>query len=496
MTIPFKMIPQNLRVPLFFAEVDNSQANSGQFNQRALIIGQITSAGTATPNVPVISQGVSDAISVGGPGSVLHLMTQAYRDCDGFGEVWYLPLADAVGAVAAAGSVEFTAPATDAGTLYLYIGGTRIAMAVASTQTLAQLATALAAAITATANLPVTAAVDGSNTAKVNLTAINKGPTGNDIDLRVNYRGSRGGETLPSGLALTLVQMTGGTTAPTLDTALANCGDTTFDFIACPYTDSTSLDALKTFLSDTTGRWAWDKQLYGGYFAAYRGTLAANQTFGAARNDPHGSVIGVYDVPEPAWIWAARITGTAAVSLRADPATPLQTAVVTNALPPPPESRFSLSERNTLLFNGISTFTVGDDGTVYIENLITTYQKNAFGDPDDSYLQVETLYTLAYVLRALRTEITSKYSRMKLADDGTRFAAGSNIVTPNVARASLIAKYRELEYQGLVQKGDEFKANLIVQRSATNPNRLDVLWPGTLINQLRTFALLAQFRLS
>ena len=45
MTIPFKTIPANLRIPLFFAEVDNSQANSAQANQRALIIGQITASG-------------------------------------------------------------------------------------------------------------------------------------------------------------------------------------------------------------------------------------------------------------------------------------------------------------------------------------------------------------------------------------------------------------------------------------------------------------------
>src|SRR5512135_2352375 len=109
MTIPFKNIPSNIRVPLFYAEVDNSQANSAQANQRALIIGQINGsglpnsipAGAATPNVPVISQGVADAATQGGPGSMLHLMTQAYRLNDTFGEVWYLPLADDAAAVAA-----------------------------------------------------------------------------------------------------------------------------------------------------------------------------------------------------------------------------------------------------------------------------------------------------------------------------------------------------------------------------------------------------------
>jgi phage tail sheath gpL-like len=60
-------------------------------------------------------------------------------------------------------------------------------------------------------------------------------------------------------------------------------------------------------------------------------------------------------------------------------------------LAPDLADRFELTERNNLLYSGISTYTVGDDGTVMIENLITTYQKNSYGDEDDSYLQVETL---------------------------------------------------------------------------------------------------------
>jgi len=168
---------------------------------------------------------------------------------------------------------------------------------------------------------------------------------------------------------------------------------------------------------------------------------------------------------------------------------------LSTVLAPPSSSRFILGERNTLLWDGISTFTVGGDGTVAIENLITTYQQNAFGAADDSYLQVETLFLLAFVLRAQRALVTSKYARVKLAANGTRFAPGSSIVTPNMIKADLIAQYGELEFNGYVQDAAGFSKALIVEKNATNPNRVDVLWPGTLINQLRIFALLAQFRL-
>lgn len=492
MTIPFANIPANLRLPLFFAEVNNTQANSATLNQRALIVGQITAAGSATPNVPVLSQGVADAAALGGPGSMLHLMTQAYRQNDNFGEVWYLPLADDPGATAATGSIAFTAAATASGTLSLYIAGVRISQPILSTQTTAQIATALAALVNATPNLPVTAS---AATSTVTLTAINKGPGGNDIDLRVNYQGLAGGEATPTGMTFTITAMASGATAPSLTTGLANLLDKPFDFIVFPYTDATSLNAIQAFLNDTTGRWSWSTQIYGHFFAAYRGTIGSLTTFGVGRNDQHGSIMGFYDSPSPSWVWAAALTGAAAVSVRADPAVPLQTLVIQGVLAPPLQSRFALTARNTLLYDGISTFTVGDDGTVRIENLITTYQKNSFGQADNSYLEVETMFTLMYVLRFLQTRITSKFPRMKLAADGTKFAAGSNVVTPNIIRADQVAAYKELERAGLVQNSAAFAQGLIVQQNASNPNRVDVLWPGTLINQLRIFALLAMFRL-
>lgn len=492
MTLPFKNVPANIRVPLFYAEVDNSRANTALASQRALIIGQITAAGTAVPNVPIISQGAADAVVAGGQDSMLALMTAAYRANDTFGEVWYLPLADDAGALAATGTLTFLTPATTNGVVSVYVAGVRYSLPALETQTTAQLATALAALINDDSACPVNAA---AVLGVVTFTAVNKGPCGNDIDLQTNYLGTRGGEVLPAGLTLAIAPMAAGATAPSLATALANLGDQAFDFIVCPYTDTVSLDAMKTLLSDTTGRWAWNRQLYGHFFATYKGTFGAQVTFGTARNDQHATVMGVNGSPTPTWIWAASTAGAAAVSLRTDPALPLQTVAIQGVLAPPLQARFQLTEQNVLLYSGISTYSVADDGTVAIQNLITTYQKNAFGNVDNSYLQIETLFTLSYVLRALRTMVTSKYARVKLAANGTRFASGSAIVTPNIIRADLIAKYRELESDGFVQNGDAFKEGLVVEQNSQNPNRVDVLFPGILINQLRVFALLNQFRL-
>ena len=50
-------------------------------------------------------------------------------------------------------------------------------------------------------------------------------------------------------------------------------------------------------------------------------------------------------------------------------------------------------------------------------------------------------------------------------------------------------------FNGLVENLRDFKNNLIVERDSNDPTRVNVLYPPDLINGLRIFAVLAQFRL-
>lgn len=128
-----------------------------------------------------------------------------------------------------------------------------------------------------------------------------------------------------------------------------------------------------------------------------------------------------------------------------------------------------------------------------IERAITTYQKNANNQADDSYLDSEDLHKIAYVLRDLEGVITSKYGRAALANDGTRFGSGRVIVTPSIARGEIIGRSYALEELGLLENIELMKKYLIVERSGSN--RLNVLFPPDFVNGLRIFALIAQFRL-
>ncbi|MCE9937712.1 phage tail sheath subtilisin-like domain-containing protein [Serratia liquefaciens] len=495
MTVPFNRLPSNQRAPFFYAEFDNSMANTATAVQRTLLIGQMLSTATATPGIPQKVSSDSAVAGICGSGSMLHNMMTAYLANDISAELWILPLADGTtGTTAATGKLQVVTAAAATGVLSLYIAGVRVQLTVVSTDDNVAVAAAIAAVINAQSKLPVIAEVDSATTDTVKLTAKNKGAHGNSIDIRLNYQGAAGGEETPQGMELKITVMAGGAGAPALTDALGNLQDRAFDFIVNPYTDTTSLDAVKEFLSDATGRWSYAQQLYGHSFGALAGTYGSLSAAGEARNNQHETLLGINGSPTPAYLWAAALTGAIAPSLRNDPGRPTQTLTISGVLAPQLEDRFTLTERNNLLYSGISNFTVADDGSVQVEKTITTYQKNKFGDADDSYLNIETLFLLMFVTRFLRTQITSKFSRMKLANDGTRFAPGSAIVTPNVIRAELIAQYRTLEYNGYVQDAAAFAKTLLVERNSSNSKRIDVLWTGTLIDQLEIFALLNQWR--
>lgn len=492
MPVSFSSIPSDLRVPLFYAEVDNSMANSGATTMRRLIVGQVndTAEHEEHGRLVLVSR-TSEAIAIGGAGSVLAAMHKRYRQVDSFGEVWCLPLKVAAGTAASA-TVTVTGTATEAGLLNLYVAGQRVRAIVPKSAAAADVAAAVAAAINEATGLPVTASAAAG---VVTLTAKFKGDLGNDIRLKLNRLGRANGEYTPAGLTVALVEMAGGVGSPDMAAALAALGDEPFEFIAQPWTDATTLDAWKETMNDSAGRWSWAKQIYGHVYSAKRGTLGALVAAGKLRNDPHVTVHGFENgVPQPCWEVAASFTARTAVFISADVARPTQSGELVGIDPAEPSDRFMLTEQQSLLNSGIAT-AVYEGGAYRISRAVTTYQKNAYGQPDDSYLDSEPLHQSAYVLRYLRSRITSKYGRHKLASDGTNIGDSGGIVTPKVIRGELIGAYRELERMGIVENTDLFKQHLIVERDPMNPNRLNVLFPPDLVNQLRVFALLYQFRL-
>jgi phage tail sheath gpL-like len=599
--VAFNLVPANLRIPSVVAEYDSSRAASGPalLPYRGLIVGQkLRSASAwAANSFHIVSN--ADQVAVGaGRGSQLHRMAQGwFAGNPGITEVWVAVLDDAPSSILASGLLAFGGTATAAGVIYLYVGGRRIPVAVASGDTAATIAGNVATAIgkhasgtvtfasavaaddvtigsfqfvgtagavtpgdltysvdtgnnaaaasfaaqvaahsgaralvhaevlsavvtlrsvaggpvgnaialsstsnshlavsaatllgaTADTDNPVHAAVSGANVTTI---AMNGGAVANECDLRLNYND---GETLPAGVTCAVTAMANGAVNPVLTDMITALGDAWFQIVANPYTDSTSLGVLKTEMASRAGPM---RAVEGLCIAMKYDTYANVTTLGDGLNDPYMSIgrPGANASPTPPEEYAAHKAGIVALSAQNDPGKPLQTLALPYVLPPKELDQDKKLSRNTLLFHGIATDRVGPGKTMQIERLITTYQFNAAGSPDTAYTFAEVVLTLLYLRYSFSNRMATKFPRHKLADDGQRFAAGQEIMTPLLGKSEAINWFMEMQEDlGLVEDVDQFKTDLVVARNTLDRNRLDFLLPPNLINQLVVMAAKIQF---
>lgn len=486
--VSFNGIPVDIRTPGQYIEIDPTRAVGGIPAQarKILIIGQRLATGSQLAANPCRVMSGAHGAGLFGIGSQLAAMIAAAKAANTSTDMFACALDDLVAGVVATGTLTITGAPTAPGTLNLYVAGIAVKVGVALAEAVAVTATNIAAAINANPALPVSATAASG---VVTVTAKHKGLCGNDIDLRVNYYD---GEGLPAGLAIAIVAMSGGTGNPDITAALAALGGDQYYTIITPWTDSANMAVLEAFLF---GRWGPMSQKTGTAFGCVRGTYSGLTTIGAARNSPMSCLLGIYDMPVAPWISAATWGAVVEFNGAIDPARGFQTLLLPGLMAPPIKSQLIRDQRDILLRNGISTFTVDQGGNVLIEQVVTTYQTNAYGIPDVSYLKLNSVWTADAIRYAVRARIALRFPRHKLANDGTNFAPGQAIVTPSIIRAELIGLFREMEEAGLVEDFNQFKNDLLVVRSTASVNQVNAVIPPNLINQFDVFAASVQFRL-
>lgn len=490
--ISFNSIPTSYRVPGHYIEFSSSRALQGLsvLPNRAIIFAPRLTTGTAAAGVPFqITSGTAGLLGFG-RGSIGSLMAQAFVAANPSTELWGIGIADAGGGIAATGTLTVTGTATAAGTLALYVGGISVPVAVAVGDT----ATVVGASILAALAL-IEAPVSAANLAGVvTFTALNKGTPGNDIDIRLNYNL---GEAIPAGLTAVIVAMASGATDGSISGAITAIGGTQYNTICSAYRASASLSLIE---AELLTRWGPMQQIEGIVFAATGGpnstdaTTGAMATYGLARNSFNSCVMGIGSSPTPTFIWAAVVGAVSAAEYAIDPFRPFNTLLLPGVLPPAKNSLIIRADRNTLLFDGISTYTVDKSGACLCDRLITTYQTtNGFADA--SYLDIMTPRGLAALRYTQRARIAIKFPRSKLAADGTEFGPGQPIVTPSLIKSELIALFIEWIAAGWVQGLAQFKADLLVQINASDPTRVDVLMDPNLVSGFMIYAAQVQFLL-
>lgn len=481
MTIGFNQVPSNARIPFVYTEFDNSGAVQGVQNQpfKVLLIGQRLSGGAVAKEVPTKMTSKEQGRTAFGSDSMLAEMVEAFLESNKVTELWAVALDDEGSGVQATGKLTFSGPATEDGTVHMYLGGKYVPFAVANEDTNEDVAAAAHAAIAAaTAKLQVSSAVDGEDLEEVNLTFKHKGLIGNYFDIRFNMKE---GEKFPAGVGCTITALSGGTTNPDVDLAIAAIGDTQFNVIVCPYTDETSFDKIEAELDD---RWGPITQNDGHMVTASNVAYGSLGTLGDSRNSKHSTIMYSTGSPSTPWAWAAETGALIALYEEQDPARPLQNVPYSYVQAPKLTDQLKWNERNLLLFDGISTFKV-ESGKCIMERVITTYKTNEAGADDISYLSIEPKFTLSFIRKDWRNYILGKYPRHKLADDGIRISSSSPVMTPKLMKSEHIARAREWETLGLVENAAAFKAGLVVERQSGDPDRLNSEMTPDLVNQFR-----------
>ncbi len=97
----------------------------------------------------------------------------------------------------------------------------------------------------------------------------------------------------------------------------------------------------------------------------------------------------------------------------------------------------------------------------------------------------------------MRVMVTNRFPRHKLADDDVLplLDPAQPVVTPKIMRQAILEKAQEWVSAGLIEDFELFSSTLSVYRDTNDRNRLNCVAHPDIVNQLRIFAGLIQFKL-
>lgn len=461
--IAFDSIPSSIRKPGKYVEFNSRLAvrTLPSNAQRILIVAQMMAAGLAVAGTPVQVFDASSAGTLFGRGSQAAIMVDATIKANRYAQITVLPLLDAGGSVAAAGTMTFTGPATAAGSVTIMIAGRSFDVAVANAATATAIAASVQAAI---ALLPDCAFTALAAVGVVTLTAKSKGTVANGVPISAVSN--------TTGVTAAAVQPVGGLTDPDLTTALASVFTSSLEIITWPYNNQTALTTLRTHLA-ARGAALEMRGAVGVY--GFIGSLANATTLAGQINHERITCGFLPGSPTPAYELAAAYA--AVISFEEDPARPLNNLALTPVAVPGLSSRLSRTEQEACLANGVTPMEVGPGEVVQIVRAITTYTLDPQAILDIAWLDLTTIRTMDYVRISVRTRLALRFPRDKLSAR-----------TPDRVRSEILDVLFKLEELEIVELVEDNKPGLIVERDSQDPNRLNAKIPTDVVNGLHVLA--------
>lgn len=480
--ILFDGIPNNWLVPGNYTETSDRRAGASTIAlpRRVLVVGQRLSSGLIAAGTPHRIQSDGDAEYAHGTGSMLAEMCRVMKARNPNVEMWSIGLADDGAGVAASATFTFGGTSTAAGSFVGYVSPYRVGaelrgqykVAVAASTAAATLATNWAAVVNADPYRQVNAVAVG---AVVTCTSRHAGLLGNSL---TGWHSYFDGEALPAGITCVITAFTTGATNPSISSAIAAMGSAHTTHLVHPYTDANNMTAVET---EMTRRWGGLIQTECYAFTGARGSLSTLTTLGDTRNSQFQSIFGAGLSPTPPWIAGAEVAAIDAG--KNHPGVPLKGDAINCMLAPRAGTEFPPDERQQLLSEGITTFTVDPSGKCMIDRLVSTYQVNTLGSPDSKYRDRQVVGLLFAIRWDWRTFLGSKYQQHMHAADGSEYAAGLPVVTPATIKAEFAGRALNVwQYQqAWIENAASFADQIVIERTEDG---MDMVGVPDLINRL------------
>ena len=459
--ISFEKIPVSMRKPGAYLEWNNKLAlRNLPTNQQKVVLIATHTASTLpalTDLANVFSE--ADVAATYGQGSQAHLMVRAALTAWPYATLSLITTADDAAGVAATATITFTGTATIQGVLRVGIANADVLqIGVKRTDTAASVATAVAAAINAQVDLPVTAAAAAG---VVTLTAKNKGTDGNFI--RISH------SLTAAGLTAVATEFAGGDANPDIEPALTAIVAEGHDILAVGLNDAANLlklrDHLEAVAAPQEKRWALG--VYG-----QTASLATATTQALALNSEF--MVNAWYRGTPSLPCEVAAAFAVVLASEEDPARPLNTLALAGIGVCPVADKTLRSEQENALYNGVTPLETSAEGTrVQIVRAITTYTKSVNGTADESFLDVTTVRTLIYVSKAVIQRFLLRHPRDKMTDRVIK-----------LVRSDTLEVLLQCETLEIVENVEANKDKLIVERDMQNTGMLNMRLPTDVVNGL------------
>ena len=477
----------SLSNPVIDLSILNANIIVGEQPQRVLMVGQMTSAGSATSGALVQNiQNDGSENDLFGENSMLADMVRAFKRINKFSRLDCIPLSDNGSGVAATGSIAFSGTATASGSLFFSIASTNFTfeLPVTSGQTASQLATALSALINADTKVPVTAS---PTTGTVPLTAVNKGTVGNEIGLQVVGT--------IAGISVALTALTSGANNPSLTGLFSVVDNIRYQTVVYP--SNYTLSVLTT--SFLIPRFNVNNQILDGVgIITATDSLADLITLGNANNTQTLNILSNQEVSTSTYkggaifemtynisayfgaIRSLRLTDGVNISryvvggLSADQFGGAALATLPYFNTPIPYlpliasgNEFTQEEIDELLTAGVSIIGNNVAGTeIVLGEQVTTYKTDSGGNPDLSYKYLNYVDTISGAREYQFNNLKADCRQSRLTDGD--LVPNRKMHNPSSIAALMVGYYKTLSGEDyvLVEAGEEalqfYKDNLLV----------------------------------